>query len=102
MPKQNIITCLEIARPDILDAILDRGFRVDMLSDPCDGAAGDLSIYRAAKALNVPLIIHAPPKLNMKNFKIRSSPYEHKSFQDQAVLYMKRMISKAKQIGLHE
>ena len=56
------MTCLEIARPDVLSYILDKGYRVDMLSDPCNGVGGDLAIYKAAKALEVPIIIHAPPK----------------------------------------
>ena len=62
MPRKNVITCLEIARPDVLSYILDKGYRVDMLSDPCNGVGGDLAIYKAAKALEVPIIIHAPPK----------------------------------------
>lgn len=73
-----------------------------MLSDPCNGFDDNLAIYRAAKALNIPVIINTPPRLNSRRFKLKSSPYEGKSFQEKAVLYIKKVISKAKLVGLHE
>lgn len=54
------ITCWEVARGDILQGIFERGYRVDMLSDPTNGLEND-AVWRAAAGLNIPVMIHGPP-----------------------------------------
>ncbi len=68
--RRDTIECLEIARADVLEALLAKGYRFDMLSDPCNGIHGD-GIFRAAASLKIPLIIQAMPALKSNRFKVK-------------------------------